>query len=331
MSSSDDSWRKRLEPTDETGRRRAILITGSASGMGLETARLFHSKGWYIVAVDNNVETTPDVNTKRPRPGLKELEAELKERIHTAKLDVADKAGFDALIAELREKLPKECGSEKAKLDLVFANAGIGRGGFWADQPWEDHLAVLNVNFLGVMTAIYCSLPLMRENPGSLVFSTSSSSAMYGMPMIATYSATKHAVKGLTEALSVELRSSGIRVADTLPGTINTALMPTESAERTKALPANSPFRLIEPSEIAQVVWKSYVDDPEGKDALGDSTHGRLHWYVPEELHVEIDSVVNTRGGAEKIREFYYSTMWAPAEERIKKAMAERKAQAEAK
>lgn len=54
----------------------------------------------------------------------------------------------------------------------------------------------MNVNFLGVMVAIYSSLKLMKENPGSLVFSTSSSSAMYGMPGIATYSATKHAVKG---------------------------------------------------------------------------------------------------------------------------------------
>lgn len=73
------------------------------------------------------------------------------------------------------------------------------------------------------MATIHTSLPLLARNPGSLVFSTSSSSAMYGSPGIATYAATKHAVKGLTEALSIELDTVyKIRVADTLPGVINT-------------------------------------------------------------------------------------------------------------
>lgn len=229
---------------------------------------------------------------------------------------------------------------------------------------------MMNVNFLGVMTAIYCSLRLMKENPGSLVFSTSSSSAMvscwdsiaigtihfandrsilfdllvprilgpqpstafestrtystgnqYGMPGIATYSATKHAVKGLSEALSIELGSSfGIRVSDTLPGTINTPLMPTASAENAKKAPEKSPFRLIEPVEIAETVWKSWINDPEGKDALGDATFNRLHWYNPEELQVDIDSVVNTRGGAEKVRDQYREWLWKPMEARIKEA-----------
>ena len=57
------------------------------------------------------------------------------------------------------------------------------------------------------------------------MFSTSSSSATYGMPQIAVYSATKHAVKGLTEALSVEWKRHGVRAADVLPGLIDTAIL----------------------------------------------------------------------------------------------------------
>ncbi|EUA59512.1 putative short chain dehydrogenase [Mycobacterium intracellulare 1956] len=59
------------------------------------------------------------------------------------------------------------------------------------------------------------------------MFSTSSSSATYGMPRLAVYSSTKHAVKGLTEALSVEWQRHGVRVADVLPGLIDTAILTT--------------------------------------------------------------------------------------------------------
>lgn len=116
--------------------------------------------------------------------------------------------------------------------------------------------------------------------------------------------------------------------------------MPTASAQNA---PKTGPFRLIEPAEIAQTVWKSWVNDPDAKDALGDSTKDRIHWYVPEELQVgyarccsgrpvlggwltfpplqsDIDSVVNTRGGAETIRERYSEWLWKPMEARIKAA-----------
>ena len=70
------------------------------------------------------------------------------------------------------------------------------------------------------------------------MFITSSSSATYGMPRIAVYSATKHGVKGLTEALSVEFARFGVRVADVLPGLIDTAILratPNRSGDRAAA------------------------------------------------------------------------------------------------
>jgi hypothetical protein len=98
--------------------------------------------------------------------------------------------------------------------------------------------------------------------------------------------------------------------------------MPTASAENASKAPSTSPFRLIEPIEIAQTVWTSWCNDPDGKDALGDSTYNRVHFYNPEELQVDIDGVVNTRGGAEKIREMYKSGMWAAWEPRIRAGLA---------
>jgi NAD(P)-dependent dehydrogenase (short-subunit alcohol dehydrogenase family) len=128
------------------------------------------------------------------------------------------------------------------------------------------------VNLVGVLIGIYEAIPLLKATPGSLCFTTSSSSATFGMPGIAVYSATKHAVKGLTEALSVEFKSLGVRVADVLPGLIDTPILPPEAIQNA---PKEGMFRAIPPLEVAKVVWAAYQSD-------------QLHWYVPPEL-VELD------------------------------------------
>ncbi|KAJ3332029.1 hypothetical protein HDU93_009377, partial [Gonapodya sp. JEL0774] len=159
------AYEARLKPTDPaTGRRRAILITGAASGMGLETARLFSRAGWFVVAIDVNQDSTHDPTTGRTRPGLSSLSTELggPSNVHTALLSVSDKPAFDSLVDQLETILPAVTNHHEAVLDVVFANAGIGRGGMWSDQPWQQHLDVVNVNFVGVMVTIYCSLRLVK-------------------------------------------------------------------------------------------------------------------------------------------------------------------------
>ena len=137
-------------------------------------------------------------------------------------------------------------------------------------ERFEDILRVVNVNLVGVLNGIHLAAPLLKATPNSLCFSTSSSSATMGMPGIAVYSATKHAVKGLTESLSGEFARYGVRVADTLPGLIDTPLIP--DALRHTAV-SSGMFRLIQPVEVAKAVWASYHDEPD-----------RLHWFVPAEI-----------------------------------------------
>lgn len=234
--------------------RKSIFITGAASGMGRETARLFAGEGWFVGAFDVN-ET-----------GLKDLQAELgADNCLVRRLDVTDRADYAAALDAF-------AAATGGKLDLLYNNAGIGRGGPFADQDFADVMAVVNVNFVGVLNGIHLALPLLKATPGSLCFTTSSSSATYGMPNIAVYSATKHAVKGLTEALSIEFRAYGVRCADTLPGLIDTPILPQEAKDHA---PKEGMFRLIPPVEVAKAVWEAYHSD-------------KLHWFVPAEL-VELD------------------------------------------
>ena len=231
--------------------RKAIFITGAASGMGLETARLFAQNGWFVGGYDVNAE------------GLQRLEAELgADNCVVRRLDVTSRDDYRAALAEFGA-------ATGGQMDVLFNNAGIGRGGPFADQPWEDVMAVVQTNLVGVLIGIHEGIGLLKATPGSLCFTTSSSSATYGMPGIAVYSATKHAVKGLSEALAVEFKAYGVRVADVLPGLIDTPILPPGAAANA---PKEGMFRAIAPVEVAKVVWRAYHED-------------KLHWYVPPEIY----------------------------------------------
>lgn len=246
--------------------RQAIFITGAASGMGRETAKLFASKGWFVGATDVN------------REGLQTLQQEMgSENVWIRELDVTSKSDFDAALAGFAEK-------SGGRLDVMFNNAGIGESGWFEDVPYEAAMRVVQINFVGALNGAYAALPYLKKTANSLLFTTSSSSATYGMPRIAVYAATKHAVKGLTEALSVEWARHKVRVADVLPGLIDTAILrstpnrsgdapkPTED-EFYKNAPKTGMFRLMPASSVAECVWRAY-SEPKTK----------LHYYVPDEI-----------------------------------------------
>ncbi len=235
----------------KSGNRKSIFITGAASGMGKATADLFAAKGWFVGATDVN------------EAGLKALESEIgADNCFISTLDVTDGDAF----ASVLDAFAKDTGGT---LDLLFNNAGIGAGGFFDEMTFDEVMAVVNVNFVGVMRGIHLAYPLLKATPNSLCFTTSSSSATYGMPGIAVYSATKHAVKGLTEALSIEFARHGVRAADVLPGLIDTPILPEGTQD---GAPTEGMFRLMPASSVADSVWDAY------------HTPEKLHWYVPEEI-----------------------------------------------
>ena len=248
---------------------KSVFITGAGSGMGREGAKLFHAKGWRVGAVDRNDD------------GLATLSRELGgDRLWARAVDVTDKAALEGALADFC------AGNADGGLDMIWNNAGIGESGWFEDVPYEAAMRVVEVNFKAVLTGAYVALPYLKKTPGSLMFSTSSSSATYGMPRIAVYSSTKHAVKGFTEALSVEWHRHGVRVADVLPGLIDTAILTTTtnhsddggstmSAEELRAsAPKKGMFRLMPATSVAEAAWQAYHHPK------------RLHWYVPKSIRL---------------------------------------------
>ena len=226
---------------------KSIFITGAGSGMGRAGAEHFHARGWRVGATDRNAD------------GLASLAEELgPDRIWTRQVDVTDKSALDAALSDF-------CGGNAdGGLDMMWNNAGIGESGWFEDVPYEAAMRVVDVNFKAVLTGAYGSLPYLRKSTGSLMFSTSSSSATYGMPQIAVYSATKHAVKGLTEALSVEWKRHGVRVADVLPGLIDTAILVDTPNHSKGRVPSSSGGRRCHRAEEGDVPADARVERGRG-------------------------------------------------------------------
>ena len=227
---------------------KSIFITGAASGMGLATAEYFAEKGWFVGAFDVDAD------------GLERLRAKIGNGICRT-LDVTNASDYAAAVEEFGA-------ATGGTLDLMFNNAGIGTGGMLDEQPIEDIERVLQVNLMGVIHGVRAGVPLLKKTPGSLCLITSSSSAIFGTAGIAIYSATKHAVRGLTEALSIELKRYGVRASDLLPGLIDTPML---GDQMRQMAPPEGMWRLVNPREIAETVWRAYQED-------------QLHWYIPEEL-----------------------------------------------
>ena len=238
-------------------KKKSIFITGAAGGMGSSTARLFKKNGWFVGCYDINESS------------LDELKSELgNEDIVYEQLDVTKKSQFDECLSNFSK-------NTNDTLDILFNNAGITEGGFFDEIPYENHIKIININVIGVINGIYSAASLLKNTENSLCISTSSSSGIMGMEMIATYSATKHAIKGLTESLSAEFSRFDTRVSDILPGVIDTPMISKEIRDH---LPESGMWRLISSDEIAETVWASYHSND-------------IHWYVPKELE-DLEKVV---------------------------------------
>ena len=225
---------------------KSIFITGAGAGIGAEAARLFARNGWFVGASDVNAAA------------LAALERELgAERVSVHVADVRERASVEAAIRDFT-------GRTGGKLHATFANAGVlFMGPDETITPAQKELLVA-VNVKGVIHTIDAAFPFLRQTPGAHLVAMSSTSAEYGSPEHAVYSATKFFVRGLTEALNIEYRAHDIQVS-----AIYVAYVQTGMVFDAPVKPA-SIDRLgvkITPQRVAATVWQA--------------VHGnRVHWRV---------------------------------------------------
>lgn len=188
-----------------------ILITGAASGIGAATARLFHARGWKVGLLDIN------------HAALAELAAELGGVWH-AQLDVGDATAVGAALADFAAQ-------NGGRLRLLFNCAGVLRFGHFEEIGLAEHARILQINVLGLLHMTHAAFPYLQATPGAQVINMGSASGLYGTPHMVSYSASKFAVRGLTEALELEWRRHGIRVGDLMPPFVRTPMVDSQTFE----------------------------------------------------------------------------------------------------
>lgn len=216
--------------------RKAIFITGAGAGIGRAVAELFAARGWLVGAYDLQDH------------GVQELRRQAgEEAVVAGRVDVTDAEA-------LRQALEQFVRVSGGRLDVMFNNAGIAHLDAFEQVPIAKSHAIVDVNLKGVINGAYAALPHLQRTPRSRMISMCSASSIYGAPQLAVYSATKFAVKGLTEALDLEWWRYGIKVMDLCPLFVNTPMV---QEFGTQASPA---MRLLgvrlTAQDIAHSVWR---------------------------------------------------------------------------
>lgn len=223
---------------------KTILVTGAASGIGKATSLLFGRKGWTVGCYDVDVD------------GARKVAEEIGKGTFHGRIDVTSEESWKTAIADFR--------GPSGTLDVLFNCAGVLRMGRFEDVGPDACRQQLDVNVMGVILGIQTCLPLLERARGAIV-NMSSASAIYGQPELAVYSASKFAVRALTEALDIELRPRGIRVADVMPGYVDTPMV---SSQSHRAQSLQKMGVKLTPEKIAAIVW--------------DAVHGSALHYIPQ-------------------------------------------------
>ncbi|GMH40334.1 hypothetical protein BSKO_08238 [Bryopsis sp. KO-2023] len=181
-----------------------MVITGASTGIGEATAVRFATQGWKVFA---GVRTRADASKLRETKGVVPL-----------LLDVTSESS----VREAAEIVDSRLGSDG--LDALVNNAGIGTFGPVEFLPLENHEAVFDVNYFGLIRVTQKFLPALRcRNPGRII-NVGSIAGKVALPCYGPYTTSKHAVEALSDCMRAELGKSGIKVSLLQPGAVKTPI-----------------------------------------------------------------------------------------------------------
>jgi len=177
-----------------------ILITGASTGIGKATSKLFHDKGWNVIATMRTPEAENELNQL--------------SNILVTRLDVTDENSIKTAVAEGIAKF--------GRIDVLVNNAGYGAVGPLETFPMENIRRQFDTNVIGLIATTKEVLPHMRAAKSGTIVNISSIGGKMTFPLLSLYHGTKFAVEGLTESLNYELEPIGIKTKIVEPGAIKT-------------------------------------------------------------------------------------------------------------
>lgn len=187
---------------------KLALITGAGSGIGRATALRLGELGVRLILCDRNPVA------------LDETAALLDHSLARPRCETTDVSDWKAM-----QELAQMVHDEYGPLDILVNNAGVATAGDFLSTPIEDWHWVLGINLMGVVHGCKAFGARMAEARRGHIVNIASAAGYYAAPDMSAYSASKHAVMGMTESLRLEMAAHGVGVSAICPGIINTNIV----------------------------------------------------------------------------------------------------------
>ncbi len=187
---------------------KSAIITGGGSGIGKALGAGLARRGARVWLSDVNAAAAS------------QAAEEIGDGAHSLGLDVTD--------AEAVASHIEDVASDHGRIDAVFNNAGIGVGGDIRELNLDHFNRSIDVNVRGVVHGIVAAFPLMKAQGSGIIVNTASAAGLLGLPLMAPYAMSKHAVVGLTPSLRLEAAEHGVQMNVLCPMAIETPLLETD-------------------------------------------------------------------------------------------------------
>jgi len=232
---------------------KTVLITGSSTGFGRDTAETLARAGHHVFASMRAVEG----KNREHAEALRSFVSAERLRLEIVELDVTSSASVERAVASVLEKT--------GRIDVLVNNAGVLRAGAFEDVGELGLREVMETNFFGALLLTQAVLPQMRRQRSGYVIMISSLSGIAGLPGDVAYTASKFAIRGMTKVAARELGRFGIRVNSVHPGGVLTRMTLGQAEAydgQGAAFLASLPIaRFAEPIEISRLVAFLASDD----------------------------------------------------------------------
>lgn len=197
---------------------KTALITGASGGIGAELARLFAADGANLVLVARSGDRLAALK--------EELESSWGISVTTLTADLVAPGAAQAIYAFTQE--------QGLNIDALVCNAGVGDWGLFTDRPLEKLSDMVQLNVTALTALVHLYLPAMLQAKKGFILNVASLASFMPGPKMAVYYASKAYVRSLSEALSVELKGSGVSVTALCPGPVKTDFWSRAEAEKSR-------------------------------------------------------------------------------------------------
>lgn len=214
---------------------KVVWITGASSGIGAMCAELLEQRGAIPVLTARSAEKLQEISTR------------LQGRHQWMSMDVTS----DEEVAQTAARIQQEFGA----VDIVLNNAGYGKFEAITDMPIEEYGRMMDVNYMGAVRCIQAVLPAMLARRDGQIVNVASMAGKIGTAKSTSYTATKHALLGFSNALRQEIRGTGITVTTINPGPIDTPFF--DIADPNGSYVSNVRWMMLKPEQVAEQIVRA--------------------------------------------------------------------------